>query len=206
MPRVPSTKENELKRAIRDEVIIDPLISLRRLQKSLYNRGFKTASDTPLDLDFISGLAKKIYREARAESDDSIIEERMTATRERFRMATERLFKIAFWNIEYLKEGIMMPKITEQIAAINALTRIDLALLQAEMDAGMFKRHLGTLELEQRSKPLDPEYRNLVMNALKAWGVKPPQSLIQDGNSNNITQQHIAGTPSTTGLIVVGKQ
>jgi hypothetical protein len=89
-----------------------------------------------------------------------------------------------------------IPKYKDQIAAINTIIKWDIAILQAEMDAGIFERQLGTLEVEKRSRPIDPEKKANIFSALERWGfieanavvVKPN---IADGNLLQNTNQHI---------------
>lgn len=190
MPRVDAAKEAEIKRAIRIAIAKDPLISARRLQQALLKEGFKTYRDAPLDIDYVLKLVKKVNAEGAHDIKDSEIESRMTETRERFRVTLERLFKIAFWEWDYLKDGIGMPEVRDQVKALEAIMKMDIALLQAEMDAGIFKRSLGTLEIEKRNAPLTPERKLAIIEAFRKQGIaflqtSPPSS---DASETPVTQ------------------
>jgi hypothetical protein len=37
--------------------------------------------------------------------------------------------------------------------------KLELAIINVEMDAGIFERHLGTLEIEKRNRPLQKEVK-----------------------------------------------
>jgi hypothetical protein len=59
------------------------------------------------------------------------------------------------------------------------------------MDAGIYERHLGTLELDKRNKPLPVEARELIRQAMINWGMVPKELPEPHGNQNNTNQQPI---------------
>ena len=62
------------------------------------------------------------------------------------------------------------PENDEIIRAVNTIVKLDLAILKAEMNAGMFERHLGTMDVNvYRSAPLDAEKSALIVQAFKRW-------------------------------------
>jgi hypothetical protein len=196
MPKLPPTKETEIKTAIRDAIVLDPLISIRRLQKILSEKGLRTASGGDLDKDYINRLVRKITRESAEQVNRSEVAPRIAEIKERFRLLYDRLIRIAFFDYTKIEPGMPIPKHKDQIAAINTIIKWDIAILQAEMDAGIFERQLGTLEVEKRSRPIDPEKKANIFSALERWGfieanavvVKPN---IADGNLLQNTNQHI---------------
>jgi hypothetical protein len=182
MPKVDHTKESEIKRELRMAIAQDPLISVRRLQVRLSERGLITCGDNPLSPKYILKLVHKINQEQAKDFDEVKISERMTKTRGRFDVAIQRLFKIAFWEWDFLKEGIPMPTAGEQVQALATIGKMDIALLQAEMDAGVFERKLGTVDLAiRRSQPLTPEAREILLKAWRNWGLLPEVKQITNG-------------------------
>jgi hypothetical protein len=66
-----------------------------------------------------------------------------------------------------------MPKNDEIIRAVNTVVKLDLAILKAEMDASIFDRKLGSVDLNiYRAAPLDPEKAEVIASAFKRWGIE----------------------------------
>ena len=146
--RIDASKEANIKNQIRIERTKNPLISLRGLRVALAKKNFTTSTGGPLDAVYISKLCKKIDAENLYQADHIQLNERLSATRERFQSSFIGLAKIAFWEWDYLEEGIQMPSPMERVAAFKTIMQMDLALLNAEMDAGVFQRHLGELGIK----------------------------------------------------------
>jgi hypothetical protein len=51
--------EHQLKLAIRDIVVRNPLVSVAALQRSLLDRGFKTTNGNPLDWYYVAKVVRK---------------------------------------------------------------------------------------------------------------------------------------------------
>jgi hypothetical protein len=165
--------EHQLKLAIRDILAHDPLTSVQKLQRDLKTRGFKTANDNTLDWHYVSKIVRKLSREASLAVDQQKIQDRLAITKERYRVLVERLWRIIDYKWEYLEQfGLYPPKTDEIIKAINTLVKLDLAILKAEMDAGIFERKLGSVDLNvYRAAPLDPEKAIQIAEAFKRWGI-----------------------------------
>lgn len=194
MPKIDTSREAEIKRAIRRELALDPLLSSRRLSSRLAADGFHRNDGSDLDHEYILKLIRKINSEAVYRIHNDQIDERMIAVRERFTAIFERLFKIAFWRWEYMQEGIFMPEPKDQIKAMENIMKYDIALVEAEMDAGIYKRNLGTLEIERRNAPLTPERKAAIELAMKNWGFLPDKK--PDALSEPTTQSAAAGGTS----------
>ncbi len=187
MPKIDTTKEAEVKREIRVALAINPMISSRRLQQELAKKGITSAGGGLLDHEYILKLIRKINGEARQDIQNSEIEGRMVETRERFKASFERLFKIAFWQWDYMNEGIFMPETKDVIKALEVIMKMDIALIEAEMDAGIYKRNLGTLEIEKRNTPLTEDRKHAIMMAMKNWGLLP-ETTIQNATEQPTTE------------------
>jgi hypothetical protein len=189
MPKITLRKENEILRAVREEVVINPMISLRRLQANLKQRGFVTYSGNPIEDQYLKKLIRKLNREAFAESDRQEIGERLANTRQRFSTMIEKLLKIAFWRIDYIREGFYIPEYRDQIKAMDSIAKMDLALLQAEMDAGIFERHLGKLDIEiARKQPIPDDRRDVIYQVFKNWGLIPKDAPQKNDTGNKTTE------------------
>ncbi len=142
----------------------DPLISTRQLQRNLEKEQLHA------DIDYILKLVRKITAEIEYDANNADLRARLTETRERFILIIERLMKIAFWEIDYLRQGIQMPTISEQMGAMQMIMNLDLALLRAEGLGGIYKHQLDSPEMLQ-SLLLDTDTKGRITGALKAWGI-----------------------------------
>lgn len=171
----PRTQEDKLKRAIRDAIVIDPLISVQRLQDALFEKGFRTSSNGVLDWHYVAKMRDKVHRKSIENVDQQKVIERVAEMKERYRLVFERLIRIAFYSEDLKKEGIPPPSVRDQISALREISRLDVAIFGAELDAGIFERHIGTLEIEKRSKPLPPELKAQMIKAFTNWGIIPKE-------------------------------
>ena len=166
MPKILPEAEEKMTRVIRDAIVFDPLISLRSLRDALERKGIKIGS-----LEYISKLVWKLNRELSTNVDRQKLNERIAQIKERQRLVVDRLIRIAFYTDDLKKEGLPPPSYRDQISALNAIMKLDLAIINAEMDAGIFERHFGTLEIERRNKPIPKEVRERIRQAFINWGM-----------------------------------
>lgn len=187
MPKILHPAEEKIKRAIRDMIVIDPMVSLRGLQKSLEAKNIQIG-----DVHYIAKLVRKINRESVEKVDRTKVSERVSEMKERYRVVFDRLIRIAFYTDDMKKEGMPPPSYRDQISALNAIMKNDMAVFSAELDSGIFERHIGTIGLERRFVPLPAELKNQIMSAFSAWGLTVPEPLKieakvlnTNGESNN---------------------
>lgn len=194
MPKVTLKNENKIIKAVREEIVIDPMISVARLRENLKERGITTYNGNAIDPMYLGRLVRKISRRAAKEADNAKIGNRLAKTRERFSVMIERLLKIAFWKPEYIHEGIWPPQTNEIVKALDTVQKMDLALLQAEMDSGLYKRHLGTIDIEiARKQPIPDNAREAAWKTFKNWGIVPQEAetpKIQNGEKQRITTEN----------------
>lgn len=198
MKKLPQ-QEEKIKRAIRDAVAVDPLLSVDRLRDALFDKGFKTATNNPLDWEYIARLRKKIHRAAVETVRRQDVAERINEFKEKNRLVFDRLMRIAYYTDDLKKDGLPPPSYKDQIAALTAIVRLESMVFNAEFDAGIFERHIGTLEVEKRFKPLPPDLKMQMMIAFRNWGIIPPEEI--DNGTNNTEPAPIAST-----AVVVAKQ
>src|SRR5215471_16420887 len=91
--RITHPIEQEIRRAIRDERAKDPIIPITKLQENLerhFNRTFAG--------EYLSRMVQKVARETLVDIDRAKIEERLSFTRENYRMVREKLMEIMYWD------------------------------------------------------------------------------------------------------------
>jgi hypothetical protein len=175
--------EHQLKLAIRDIVARNPLVSVAALQRDLAERGFKTNQGNTLDWYYVAKVVRKLNREKALAVDTQKIGERLAITKERYRVIIEKLWRIIDWKPEYMEQGIAMPVTGEIVRAADTIIKLDLAILKAEMDAGIFDRKLGTVDLNiYRALPLDPEQATKIGEAFVRWGINLDLPQKKDGH------------------------
>ena len=166
--------EEALKRFIRDQRAIDPLISYGALVENVskrFNREF--------DQRYIKKVTDKIERQMLIEVDRTKIEERMAFTRENYRMVREELLKILYWTPENAIPGAPKPLARDRIEAAKNVVMMDLALLRAEIANGMYKKPLDAIVKEYRYDPLPDEVRAVIIASWKRGGLLPAAAVEQ---------------------------
>ena len=181
--------EEKIKRTIRDAIVIDPLISIEKLRDALYDKGIRTYSNEPLHWHYVAKMRDKIHRQAVESVNRQEVTERVAEMKERSRLIYEQLVRIAFYTDEMRKEGMPPPSVRERIQAFREMSRLDVAMFGVEMDAGIFNRHLGTLEIDKRNKPLSVEARELIKQAMVNWGMIPKELPAPHANQDTTKQQ-----------------
>jgi hypothetical protein len=164
--------EEEIRRVVRDQRARDPLISVARLKSVLekhFHRGFSH--------QYVSKIADKVAREGLVEIDRTRIEDRINFTRENYRMIREELLKIVYWSPETAPDGEPKPLARDRIEAAKNVVMMDLALLQAEAAAGLYKKPIEVLAREIHYQPLAPEVRMVIIAAWKRGGMLPAAAI-----------------------------
>lgn len=184
----PRVQEEKVKRAIRDAIVIDPLISVAKLQDALFDKGYRTTNNSPLHWHYVAKLRDKIHRQTIENVDRQKVVERVAEMKERYRVAYEQFIRVAFQGEDLRKDGAPVST-RDRIHALKEIVKLDVAIFKAEMDAGIFDRHLGSVEIELRNKPLTIESRELIKQAMINWGMIPKQLPASNGNEDNENQQ-----------------
>jgi hypothetical protein len=173
--------EEQIRRVIRDERAKDPLITVLGLEHALekhFNRGFSH--------QYVSKIADKVARESLIVADRTQIEERMNFTRENYRVIRERLMKIVHWTRETGEPGVKPPFHGEIVDAAKTIVMLDLALLKAEIETGMYKKPIDAIAREFQYEPLSGEVRAIVIAAWTRGGLLPPaviEQMVPESNS-----------------------
>lgn len=177
----PRVYEEKIKRAIRDAILIDPLISVVRLQDALFEKGYRTSNNTPLDWRYVEKMHDKVHRQAIEEVDRQKLSERVAQLKERYRLAYEQLVRIAFHTDEMKKEGIPPPSTRERMTAFKEIVKLDLSIFGAEMTAGVFNKGKDeeVPEIEMRNRRIDDATRKSIHKGLVDFGI-----ILPDGTNN----------------------
>lgn len=176
MPKVRTDVENVIRRQIRDAIAVDPLISINALTKVVSKR-----LNRDIDPEYVKKLLSKIDKEKTVALDRGTIEKKIIQLQEAFRSAGEKLLRIAHWSYDEKQPWDKGPSYKDQIAALRAFAYLQKVLFDAELDAGIYKRHIGNLEIERRNLPLPPEVENQILKSLYAWGVQMDFAEVEQG-------------------------
>jgi hypothetical protein len=172
--RILPAKEEEFRRVIRDARAKDPLITVAGLERVLedhFKRGFS--------YNYVSKIADKIAREGLVEIDRAKIEERMAFSRENYRMMREELLKVVYWSPDAAPEGHRQPRAQDRIEAAKTVVMMDLALLQAEITNGLYKKPIEEIAKAFAYEPLPGEVRVAVIAAWQRGGMLPAAAVEQ---------------------------
>jgi len=160
--------EDRIKRAIRDAQALDPLITITGMQETLEKRFNHSFS-----FYYVRKLMDKVARAALVDADRTQIEERLAQTRENYRLIRERLLKIVYWSPTTAAPGIKPPFHNEIIDAAKTIVMLDLALLKAEIDNGLYKKPVEELAQQIHYDPLPGEVRTVVIQSWSRFGLLP---------------------------------
>jgi hypothetical protein len=164
--------EQEIRRAIRDERAKDPLITILGLQEKLevqFNRTFKR--------DYLARLSDKVGRQTLIELDRTKIEDRMAFTRENYRMMREELLNVVYWTLDDHEVGMPKPLVRDRVEAAKTVVMLDLALLKAEIETGIYKKPIEVLAKEIRYDPLPDDVRTVIIAAWSRGGLLPAATI-----------------------------
>jgi hypothetical protein len=160
-----------VKREIRDARARDPLISQDGLIEHLskrFNRSF--------DHRYVRKLTEKIARQALIEADRTQTEQRLNFTRENYRIVREELLKILYWRDDNTN-GMPRPRAQDRIEAAKNIVGMDLAILNAELANGMYKKPISELAKQVQYEPLPEEIRVAIIAAWRRGSTLPAATI-----------------------------
>lgn len=137
--------EEVIKRAIRDELALKPLLPIAHLRSKLHSQGYAQVYG-PLDWHYVSKLTKQVRLENLTVLSSEDRSGRLARVKERHRIITEKLTRILEGEPER-GDKLVFPTAAERIAAANTIMKWDLALLYAE-------EQLNEIEKAEMKKPL----------------------------------------------------
>lgn len=152
---------------IRQVLAIQPRATIEETQKTLEKNG------VVVNYHYVARLIQKIKTERVVRYDIAKVTARISEMQDKFDEIQKQLWKILLDNSKYEEgryKGRVKVRVSEKIAAAVALIKADKELLDAQMDAGVFERKLGTLEADLSVKIDDPE-KLQILKALRNYGV-----------------------------------
>jgi len=152
--------EERIRHSIRDELAKKPTITMTALQEQLereYGRDFH--------FSYLRKLVGKVRNEIVHDVDRATIAPRLAELRENYRVMREELLKIVYWTPENATGGVPKPLARDRVEAAKSVVMLDLAVLNAEAAAGMFKKPAEAIAKEIRYDPLPPEIRGVIIAA-----------------------------------------
>lgn len=160
--------EDRIRHSIRDEIAKKPTITMTALQEQLekdYGRDFH--------FSYLRKLVGKVRNEIMHEVDRATIAPRLAELRENYRVMREELLKIVYWNPDTAQPGLSKPLARDRVEAAKSVVMLDLAVLNAEAAAGMFKKPVDQLVKEFQYEPLPQEVRAVIVAAWARGGMLP---------------------------------
>ncbi|GEM_PF-5712978 len=145
------------KSRIRAVLVVRPDASLRDIQSTLEE---STEAPLTLTLHYIGKLKNKILKE-RINRFNANLRERLSTMQDK-KMAID----IRLWSEATNQRS---PAIA-RIAALRDLFRNELELMESEMNAGLYERKLGTVDMKHAYK-ISPEHQALILRAFENYGI-----------------------------------
>lgn len=174
MGAVTRTYEDKIKRAIRDALAVDPLLTLSALVEHL-NEKFEHSFDPR----YIKRLSSKVLGHMRADLDRTGIEKRINSLKETHRIAREALLRIILWqpnpDSPVAQRGPSAQAVAE---AAKNIVMLDIAVLNAEVANGLYK-NLNEAAATLKYPTLPEEQRGSIVSTFQKWNILPPGSLVE---------------------------
>ncbi|MEN9561707.1 MAG: hypothetical protein RIQ56_980 [Candidatus Parcubacteria bacterium] len=123
--------EDLIKRAIRDELALNPLKSVAQIRLALFKQGYQQVYGK-LDWHYVSKLVKQVRLENLASLYSKDRGERLAIIKERHRVITQKLVGVLEGEASTSYDKPNFPTHTERIAAANTILKWDMALFFAE--------------------------------------------------------------------------
>jgi hypothetical protein len=135
--------------------------------------------DHSFDPRYVKRLRDKVIRQNLVELDRAQIESRIAGTRENYRIVREELMKIMLWTPDNAVPGVPKPLAKDRVEAAKSIVILDLALLNAEIANGIYKKPIEVLAREIHYEPLPDEVRAVVIASWKRGGLLPAAAIEQ---------------------------
>jgi len=164
--------EEKLRHSIRDELAKQPTITMLALKERMeetFGRDFH--------FSYLRKLVGKVRNEISYEIDSAAIEPRLAELRENYRVMREALLKIVYWTPADHQEGMPRPLAKDRVEAAKSVVMLDLAILNAEAAAGLYKKPIEVLAKEFRYDPVPPEMRMVIIAAWQRGGLLPAATI-----------------------------
>lgn len=168
-------QKKTIRAAVRNEMAKNPLMAMETLAQKVSQR-----LNHPVSRNYVANIVRKVDGSLIQEAASLDLQRDLQKSGEIFRVMKEKLMSIAFWHPNMAADDpslTFMPFYKDQVNAMKVLAMIEKLGMDIKLDTGMYRRHLGTLELERRNTPLPVEAMDAIGLAFKNWGFKPPVSV-----------------------------
>jgi hypothetical protein len=89
----------------------------------------------------------------------------------------EELMKIVYWKPEDNEVGLPKPLARDRVEAAKAVAMLDLALLKAEIECGIYKKPIADIAKEFQYEPLPGEIRTVIIERWHNFGLLPAAAI-----------------------------
>jgi hypothetical protein len=172
--RVSPIFEDKIRAEIRNEMARKPTLSVSGIREHIekvFGRGF--------DYTYVHKLTGKVRNQISYEIDTAKIQPRLAELRENYRIMREELLKIVHWTPDDHREGMPKPLARDRVEAAKSVVAMDLAILQAEAAAGLYKKPIEEIVKTIHYEPLSGEIRVAVIAAW-ARGRLLPRAAVEE--------------------------
>lgn len=165
-------KEDFLKNTIRDIVAVNPMVSVRRMQKLV-----EVNTKHSISKNYTAKLMEKMRRKAVIESDRKKVNERLAEMRERQRVHLEYLERMLLWRPEYHRDyGMQEPTLKEKMMAIKVQAHLENSLFRTELAAGVFENRQIAIAEMLKQGVLPTELNEQIVGVFRSWKMGPVET------------------------------
>ena len=175
MPYSEEIKKHHIER-IREVISLKQRVSNIAIQKILAN---DSRDPINLELHYVGKLILKIRQERKSRYNQAVVDQRLAEIQDRTETVIEQMWRI-------LLDTSNLP--TARVAAGKTIIDAEHKFLEAQMNAGIFERKLGTLDVKhEHEHTLAPELALPILNALRNYGIierKKVENIIEQTHAN----------------------
>lgn len=162
-------KQQYHKSRVRDVLIINPTLSAEGIQRELQ---YSFIDPLRLDRVYVRKIMQKVKAERTHRIDRADVKVRLAEMEDTFRAVRKQMWSIL--NDEEL--NMVKGGIGARVTAGRVLIDSEKVFLEAQMNAGVFDRKLGTMNIEASGKvehihKMDPELKAPILKALQNYGL-----------------------------------
>lgn len=173
------TKE-KYKELVRQIITAQPRATITQIQEKLESRNIIVSSM------YISRLRDKIKNERVVRYDTAKVNARLAEMQDRIEEVEKHLWEIIL-DTRVDRFNDLVVTVSTKVKAALAIIKAEKDLLDAQMDAGVFERKLGTFEANFNVK-LEDKQRQKIITALKNYGIlEVPCKELTNGNNGDNT-------------------
>lgn len=183
MPKVGKEVQKYYESRIRSVLVFQPDASLADIQKAL-----EDSREAPLHLQihYVGKLRDKVMRERTNRFNKTVLATRLATIQDKHKAVAVRLWREAM--------DPHSPAVA-RIMALDKLMQGEFALLEAEMDAGVYERKLGTVEVkETHEHTIARELLMPIMAAFQHYGMIRKEAEKTNGTTNQPALPDASGT------------